>query len=55
MSKIPGRRTKCQTLKRPWERRVRKMAKWKGISRPKSTTMDLVIGIGKELMALFEE
>ena len=32
-----------------------KMTKWKGIPRPKSTTMDLVIGIGKELMALFEE
>jgi hypothetical protein len=32
-----------------------KMTKWKGIPRPKSTTMGLVIGIGKELMALFEE
>jgi hypothetical protein len=54
-SKIPGAAADVEGAKRTLDEAQEKMAKWKGISRRKSTTMGLVIGIGKELMALFEE
>jgi len=51
----PGAADEVPNAKKAMGEAREKMTKWKGIPRPKSTTMGLVIGIGKELMALFEE